>query len=64
MVILTVSDMAQDAINGWINKFLNGCLKWVIDVFLGKYNPTLNLCIAICHTLGRTLDELFWEEPE
>jgi hypothetical protein len=32
VVILTVSDMAQDAINGWINKFLNGCLKWVIDV--------------------------------
>lgn len=31
---------------------------------LGKYNPTLNLCIAICHTLVRTLDELFWEEPE
>ncbi len=31
---------------------------------LGKYNPTLNLCLAICHTLGRTLDELFWEEPE
>lgn len=30
---------------------------------LGKYNPTLNLCLAICHTLGRTLDELFWEEP-
>lgn len=31
---------------------------------LGKYNPTLNMCIAICHTLGRTLDELFWEDPE
>jgi putative transcriptional regulator len=31
---------------------------------LGKYNPTLNLCLAICHTLGKTLDELFWEEPE
>ena len=31
---------------------------------LGKYNPSLNLCIAICHTLGKTLDELFWEEPE
>jgi putative transcriptional regulator len=30
---------------------------------LGKYNPTLNLCLAICHTLGKTLDELFWEEP-
>ncbi|MCQ4726346.1 helix-turn-helix transcriptional regulator [Anaerotignum faecicola] len=28
----------------------------------GKYNPTLNLCIAICKTLNKTLDELFWEE--
>lgn len=27
----------------------------------GNYNPTLNLCIAICKTLGKTLDELFWE---
>lgn len=27
----------------------------------GDYNPTIKLCIAICRTLGRTLDELFWE---
>ena len=27
----------------------------------GKYNPTLNLCIAICKALHKTLDELFWE---
>lgn len=26
----------------------------------GNYNPTLNLCIAICDALGKTLDELFW----
>ena len=25
-------------------------------------NPTVNLCIAICKALGKTLDELFWEE--
>ena len=30
----------------------------------GGYNPTLNLCRAICRKLGRTLDELFWEEGE
>lgn len=30
----------------------------------GKYNPTLNLCIAICRALGKTLDELFWNEEE
>ncbi len=27
----------------------------------GDYNPSLNLCIAICKALGKTLDELFWE---
>jgi putative transcriptional regulator len=27
----------------------------------GDYNPTIRLCIAICHVLGKTLDELFWE---
>ena len=28
----------------------------------GDYNPTVNLCIAICRALGKTLDQLFWEE--
>lgn len=28
----------------------------------GDYNPTIKLCIAICHVLGKTLNELFWEE--
>ena len=27
----------------------------------GDYNPTINLCIAICKALNKTLDELFWE---
>ena len=30
----------------------------------GEYNPTIRLCIAICRALGKTLDELFWEEGE
>ena len=30
----------------------------------GEYNPTIRLCIAICRALGKTLDELFWEETE
>ena len=28
----------------------------------GDYNPTINLCIAICSVLDKTLDELFWED--
>ena len=27
----------------------------------GDYNPPIRLCLAICHALEKTLDELFWE---
>lgn len=27
----------------------------------GDYNPTIKLCISICRVLGKTLDEIFWE---
>ncbi|HNT03468.1 MAG TPA: helix-turn-helix transcriptional regulator [Bacillota bacterium] len=30
----------------------------------GEYNPTLNLCIAICKELSKTLNDLFWEESK
>lgn len=30
----------------------------------GDYNPSLNLCIAICRTLDQTLDGLFWNEEK
>ena len=30
----------------------------------GDYNPTIKLCLAICRSLGCTLDELFWTEEE
>lgn len=28
----------------------------------GNYNPTLNLCLAICKALNKTLNDIFWEE--
>lgn len=28
----------------------------------GDYNPTIALCISICRALGKTLDQLFWED--
>ena len=28
----------------------------------GDYNPTINLCIAICKAQNKTLDDVFWEE--
>lgn len=28
----------------------------------GDYNPTIKLCRAICKVLGKTLNDLFWED--
>lgn len=28
---------------------------------VGRYNPSLKLCTAICKVLGKTLNDLFWE---
>ena len=28
----------------------------------GDYYPSIKLCIDICKVLGKTLDELFWED--
>lgn len=33
----------------------------IVAVEKGDYNPTINLCIAICKALDKTLDQLFWE---
>lgn len=30
----------------------------------GDYNPTLKLCIQICKELGKTLNDLFWEDDD
>lgn len=30
----------------------------------GDYNPTIRLCTAICKVLGKTLDDLFWDEEK
>ena len=34
----------------------------IVSIEKGNYNPSLNLCKAICKKLNKTLDELFWEE--
>jgi len=30
----------------------------------GDYNPTIRLCTAICRALGKTLNDLFWEDED
>lgn len=28
----------------------------------GTFNPSIRLCVSICKALGKTLNDLFWEE--
>ena len=30
----------------------------------GEYNPTIRLCRSICRVLGKSLDDLFWEDED
>jgi putative transcriptional regulator len=30
----------------------------------GKFNPSLQLCIVICKALGKTLNDIFWEDDD
>ena len=53
-------DLSQDE----LAKKANVTRQTISAVENGDYNPTINLCIAICKALGKTLDELFWEEEQ
>ncbi len=51
-------DLSQDE----LAKRCNVSRQTINAIEKGDYNPTINLCIAICRELHKTLDELFWEE--
>ena len=45
------------------NLKLKATRQTIVAIEKGDYNPTVKLCILICQTLGKTLDELFWPGP-
>ncbi|MCQ2081061.1 MAG: helix-turn-helix transcriptional regulator [Lachnospiraceae bacterium] len=51
-------DLSQDD----LAKAVGVSRQTISAVEKGDYNPTINLCIAICKALNKTLDELFWED--
>ena len=51
-------DMSQED----LAKIVGVSRQTINSIEKGDYNPTINLCRAICKALGKTLDELFWEE--
>ncbi len=51
-------DLSQDQ----LAKLVGVSRQTMNSIEKGDYNPTINLCIAICKALDKTLDELFWDE--
>lgn len=59
---LKMARIEHDLSQGELAEKVGATRQTIGLIELGKYNPTLNLCLAICKTLNKTLDELFWEE--
>ena len=59
---LKAARAAKDLSQEQLAQLVGVTRKTIGMIEAGNYNPTLNLCIAICKALDRTLDELFWEE--
>ena len=53
-----LKDMSQED----LAKAVNVSRQTINAIEKGDYNPTIKLCTSICRVLGKTLDELFWED--
>ena len=53
---------AMDLSQQQLADIVNVSRQTINNIEKGEYNPTIRLCVAICRALGKTLDELFWEE--
>ena len=59
---LKAARAAQDLSQEALAQLVGVSRQTINAIEKGDYNPTIRLCIAICHALDKTLDELFWEE--
>ena len=61
---LKAARAARDLSQEQLAQLCNVSRQTINAIEKGDYNPTINLCIAICRALGKTLDELFWNEEQ
>ncbi|MBP3271310.1 MAG: helix-turn-helix transcriptional regulator [Ruminococcus sp.] len=59
---LKIARMERDMNQEELAKAVGVTRQTISMIESGNYNPTLNLCLAICHALGKTLDDIFWQD--
>lgn len=53
---------AKDMSQAELAKEVGVSRQTINSIEKGDYNPTIKLCLAICKSLDKTLDDIFWEE--
>ncbi|MDA5263501.1 transcriptional regulator [Streptococcus pneumoniae] len=61
---LKLARVERDLIQGQLAEAVGVTRQTIGLIEAGKYNPSLSLCQSICRCLGKTLDQLFWEEED
>ena len=61
---IKVARAEKDMTQGELAARVNVSRQTVNAIEQGEDNPTIKLCRAICRVLGKTLDELFWEDDD
>jgi putative transcriptional regulator len=61
---LKLARVAADLTQGELAEKIGVTRQTISLIEQGKYNPSLNLCLALCYVLNKSLDELFWREKE
>ena len=59
---LKIARMERDMNQEDLAKAVGVTRQTISMIESGNYNPTLNLCLAVCHALGKTLDDIFWQD--
>jgi len=59
---LKVARVGKDLSQEELAKLVGVARQTIGLIELGKYNPSLSLCISICKVLSKTLNDIFWEE--
>ena len=59
---LKAARAAMDLTQEQLEKKVSVTRQTINAIEKGDYNPSINLCITICRVLGKTLNDLFWEE--
>ncbi len=61
---MKIARIEKDLSQEQLAELIGATRQTVSMIEAGKFNPSLQLCLAICKALGKTLDELFWPEEE